>query len=113
MFLFLVHFTFTFGLLFGRQSLSINILSAPQKEENYFLIQMLSRFSALANALQKFKNPDTPEDPEKAFQPFKDIFKTLAPYTKPSTLKLSDISPELAKIKSSVIPVPGIHLQVI
>jgi hypothetical protein len=67
----------------------------------------------LIDALQKFKNPENPEDPLQAYQPFKDIFKALIPYTKPSTLKLNSISPELSKMISSVIPVPGLHLQVI
>ncbi|KAI8921224.1 hypothetical protein DFJ77DRAFT_155438 [Powellomyces hirtus] len=63
------------------------------------------------DALKMLKEPEDLSLPKKTWQPFRDIYADLNRELQRSRqLKLSDVSPYLAKFRNSVVPMPGLSL---
>jgi PI-3-kinase-related kinase SMG-1 len=85
-----------------------DILREPQTKHEAWFQSTYRR--ALEDALAQFRNPADPEDAESAFMPFREICRELMRYLKRPSLKLDMVSPALARLSSSGIPVPGLQI---
>ncbi|XP_041987435.1 serine/threonine-protein kinase SMG1 [Aricia agestis] len=67
---------------------------------------------AIAEVIDKIKNPANPEKPQESWAPLKQLQIKLQQKVNKRTsyvLKMSDISPVLAELKDTVITMPGLH----
>ncbi|KAL6068818.1 Serine/threonine-protein kinase smg1 [Balamuthia mandrillaris] len=63
--------------------------------------------ASMNKALERFQSPQDPGDPEAAWTPWKELLELFKKY-RPASLKLADLSPKLANMRSSVISMPGL-----